>query len=184
MTNYPEYAQVKGKKYKINTDYTIALKCNEIAESDIPEEERGLAIIYLLFGDEAIQDSQNWNELLNIAVKFLTCGKEIKKDNEEADISFKQDWGYVQASFFSDYNIDLTKQPMHWWLFYDLVCGLTDKCVLNRIRFIRNFDISQIKDQKEKEKWIKQKEQVAIKKEKTSEQKRLDELFEKQMKGE
>lgn len=178
MNNYPEYAQIKDKKYKINTDYKIAIKCNEIAESDIPDEERALAIIYLLFGDEGLKDNNNWNELSEISTKFLSCGKEVKKSNEEADISFKQDWGYIQASFFSDYNIDLTKQSMHWWMFYDLMCGLTEKCVLNRIRFVRDFDISQIKDPKEKEKWIKQKEQVAIKKEKTSEQKRLDKLFE------
>lgn len=184
MNNYPEYAQVKNKKYKINTDYKIAIKCNEIAESDIPDEERGLAILYLLFGDEGLNDSENWNELLSIAIKFLSCGKEVKKSNEEADISFKQDWGYIQASFFSDYNIDLTKQNMHWWMFYDLMCGLTEKCILNRVRFVREFDISQIKDSKEKEKWIKQKEQVAIKRDKTSEEKRLDKLFEKQMKGE
>lgn len=75
---------------------------------------------------------------------------------------------------------------MHWWEFFDLLCGLSDKCILNRVRYIRNFDISKIKDVKEKEEWIKQKEQVALKKEtqKTPEQKRLDELFEKQLRGE
>ena len=75
---------------------------------------------------------------------------------------------------------------MHWWEFYNLLCGLSEKCVLNRVRFVRNFDISQIKDSKERQKWIEQKEQVALKKkerQKTSEEKRLDELFEEQLKG-
>ena len=74
---------------------------------------------------------------------------------------------------------------MHWWQFYDLLCGLTEKCILNRVRFVRDFDISQIKDSKEREKWIKQKQQVELKKEsiKTAEEIRLDELFEKQLKG-
>ena len=184
MNNYPEYAKVKDKKYKINTDFKIALKCNEIAESDIPDEERGMAIIYLLFGDEGLNDTENWNDLLSIAIKFLSCGKETKKEKEEANMSFEQDWGYIQASFFSDYNIDLSKQKMHWWQFYDLMCGLTEKCVLNRVRFVRDFDISQIKDSRERQKWIEQKEQVALKKEKTAEEKRLDKLFERQMKGE
>ena len=109
--------------------------------------------------------------------------KENNNDKEEANMSFEQDWGYIQASFFSDYNIDLSNTKMHWWQFYDLMCGLTEKCVLNRVRFVRDFDISQIKDSKEKEKWIKQKEMLALKREKTLEEKRLDELFEKQMKG-
>lgn len=123
MNNYPEFAKIKDKKYQINTDFRIALRCNEIAESDISDEERGMAIIYLLFGDEGLKDAENWNELLSIAIKFLACGKENKKENnEEANMSLNQDWGYIQASFFSDYNIDLTKQKMHWWMFYDLMC--------------------------------------------------------------
>ena len=75
---------------------------------------------------------------------------------------------------------------MHWWEFYNLLCGLSDKCVLSRVRFVRTFDISNIKDEKEKAKWIKQKEQVALKKEKikTDEEKRLDELFERQLRKE
>lgn len=186
MNSYPEYAEVRGKKYKINTDFKVALRCNEIAEdSSIQDEERALALIYLLYGDEGLKDNESWEELIKIALKFLSCGQEINKENkEEVDMSFSQDWNYIQTSFFSDYNIDLTKTQMHWWQFCNMIGGLTDKCILSRVRFVRNFDISQIKDSKEREKWIKQKEVVALKKEKTSEQKRLDELFERQLKGE
>ena len=68
---------------------------------------------------------------------------------------------------------------------FNLLCGLSEKCILNRVRFVRDFDISQIKDSKEYEKWAKQKEQLSLKKEdiKTSEERRLDELFEQQLKG-
>lgn len=187
MNNYPEFALVNEHKYKISTDFRVALKCNKVAEDiTISNEERALAIIYLLFGDEGLNNSQDWNDLIQIGLKYLRCNKEQKESKEEANMSFEQDWGYIQASFFSDYNIDLSKMQMHWWQFYDLLCGLTDKCVLNRVRFVRDFDISQIKDIKEKEKWIKQKEQVLLKKErqKTSEEKRLDELFEKQLRKE
>lgn len=187
MINYPNFAQIKNKKYKINTDYKVALKCDEISKSDVSEEERALAIIYLLFGDEGLNNSEDWNELLQIGLKYLNCGKEIKRNDseEEANMDFKQDWSYIQASFFSDYNLNLSNIEMHWWQFYDLLCGLTEKCILNRVRFVRDFDISQIKDSKEKEKWIKQKEQVALKRKeiKTSEEKRLDDLFEQQLKG-
>lgn len=186
MINYPKFAQVNGKKYKINTDYRIALECEKISKSDISEEERALVILYLLFGNEGLDNSEDWNELLQIGLKYLNCGKELKENEsrEEANMDFNQDWSYIQASFFSDYNLDLLNIKMHWWQFYDLLCGLTEKCVLNRVRFVRDFDISQIKDSKEKEKWIKQKQQVELKKEriKTSEEKRLDDLFEQQLK--
>ena len=187
MINYPQYAEVKGKRYKINTDFQTALRCNEIAESeDILDEERAMAIIYLLFRDEGLEDRKNWEELLQISLKYLSCGQKKKNNNkkEEVDMDFKQDWNYIQTSFFSDYNIDLTKSQMHWWQFCNMLGGLTDKCILNRVRFVRNFDVSQIKDSKEKEKWIKQKELVALKREKTSEEKRLDDIFERQLKGE
>lgn len=188
MTNYPQFAQIENTKYKINTDYRVALRCEEIGESNISDQERALAIIYLIFGDKGLEDVQNWEKLLKIALKYLNHGKSINESDkdEEANMDFKQDWSYIQASFFSDYNIDLSKVHMHWYQFYDLLCGLTEKCVLSRVRFVRDYDISQIKDSKEKEKWIKQKEQVALKHKetpKTAEQKRLDDLFEQQLKG-
>lgn len=189
MNSYPKFAEIKGIKYEINTDFRVALECNEIANnSEIKDEERSLAIIYLLFGEQGLNDYENWNSLLRIAIKFLSCGKEIEDeyDNEEKEenMDYKQDWGYIRTSFFSDYAIDLDKEKMHWWRFYELLCGLSEKCILSRVRFIRDFDISQIKDSAEREKWIKQKEMVALKQtknEKSSEEKRLDELFEKQL---
>ena len=190
MNNYPNYAQTKNNKYKINTDYRVAIRCDEIArDNTIQDEEKTLAILYILFGEKALDNSKDWKELVKIAIKYLACGKEINtnQNKEECDMSIKQDWGYIQASFFSDYNINLSTIQMHWWQFYDLLNGLTDDCILNRVRYIRNFDISQIKDSKERARWIKQKEQVSlkakIKVEKTLEQKRLDRLFEEQLKG-
>lgn len=188
MTNYPNFAQVKNKKYKINTDFRIALECEKVARSNVSDEERALAIIYLLYGDEGLENSQDWNDLLPIALKYLSCGKEKQEDIEESevDMDFEQDWEYIRTSFFYDYKVKLEQGTyMHWWEFYNLLCGLSEKCILNRVRYIRNFDLEQIKDSKEREKWAKQKEQLALKKEniKTAEEKRLDELFEKQMRG-
>lgn len=190
MNRYPKFAQIEDRKYKINTDYKIALSCNKIAKSNVSEEERALAIIYLLFGEKGLNNSDDWNELLKIALKYLNCNKEIKNNtssDEEVDMDYEQDWEYIRTSFFYDYKIRLNESKyMHWWEFYNLLCGLSDKCILNRIRFIRNFDVNEIKDIKEKEKWIKQKEEVALKHKriKSSEEERLDKLFEEQMKGE
>lgn len=188
MNSYPRIAEIKGKKFEINTDFRVALKCNEIITSaDVSDEEKSLAVIYLLFGDEGLNDCENWNGLIRVATKYLSCGKDTETENEyddeekEANMDYQQDWGYIRTSFFSDYAIDLDIAQMHWWRFYELLCGLSEKCIFNRVRFIRDFDISQIKDSEEQAKWIKQKEIVALKQEKNSEEKRLDELFEKQI---
>lgn len=185
---YPKIALINNKKYKINTNFKVALKCIYIAEdSTISDTERALAIIYKLFGDEGLNNSNDWENLLKVALKYLRCGQEVNNTSEEKNMDFNQDWGYIRTSFFYDYKIDLDSVDMHWWSFYEKTCGLSEKCILNRVRFVRDFDISKIKDRKEREKWIKQKKDVELKDDKkeikkTSEQERLDKLFEKQLK--
>lgn len=190
--DYPKYVKIGEKKYKINTDFRVAIECQEIALDDsIGDFERALAIIYKLFGDDGLDDSNNYEKLLELAQKYLSCGKEIdSKTNEEPDMDFIQDMPYIKASFRSDYNINLDDEEMHWWEFYDLINGLSNSemgncCVLNRIRNLRTFDTKDIKDQKELAKINEAKKQVAlkkreVKKELTYEQKRnIDNFYEK-----
>ena len=177
---YPRYVRVNNKKYKINTSYKTALKCNEIAEDEnISDIERALAIIYVLFGEEALNDVENRNLLLEKAKKYLLCGQEPSNDGNR-DMDFKQDFPYIKASFMSDYHIDLNEKDIHYWEFYELLNGLSNSdigncCILNRVRNLRNFNLSEIKDVKEREKIRKAKESVALKKKKkvyqTNEQK-------------
>lgn len=172
--NNPEYVKVGDKKYKINTDFRVAIECNQIAQDDsISDTERPLAIIYKLFGDKGIDSADDWEKLLELAIKYLSLGKEPTSANvnEEIDMDFVEDMDYIEASFMSDYRIDLAETEMHWWKFYTLLEGLSNSemgncCVLNRVRNLRTFDISQIKDHKEREKLAKAQEQVALKKNK------------------
>lgn len=190
--DYPKYVKIGDKKYKINTDFRVAIECQEIALDDsIGDFERALAIIYKLFGDEGLDDSNNYEKLLELAQKYLSCGKEIdNKTNEEPDMDFIQDMPYIKASFRSDYNINLDDEEMHWWEFYDLINGLSNSemgncCVLNRVRNLRTFDTKDIKDQKELSKINEAKKQVAlkrqtVKKNLTIEQKKnIDNFYEK-----
>ena len=171
MNNYPEYVKINDIKYKINTDFRVAIECQDIATDEkINDYERALAIIYKLFGEDGINTPQHYEKLLELAIKYLSCGKEIdNKTNEEPDMDFSQDMDYIEASFMSDYNIDLTNIEMHWWKFYNLINGLSNSemgncCVLNRVRNLRTYDTKDIKDPKELEKIKKAKEQVALKK--------------------
>ena len=66
--NYPEYVKIDNKKYKINTDFRVAIECNEIAtDENISDFERALAIIYKLFGNDGINDTDNYIGYLNIS---------------------------------------------------------------------------------------------------------------------
>lgn len=171
--NNPEYVKIGEKKYKINTDFRVALECNKIAEDkNINPYEKPLAIIYLLFGDDGLDDTKNWDKLMEFGQKYLLLGKEKVEDSkEEPDMDFEQDMDYIEASFMSDYQIELANKKMHWWTFFNLISGLSNSelgncCVLNRIRNLRNYDVSQIKDSKERNKVIEAKKRVALKKKK------------------
>lgn len=172
--NNPEYAKVGDKKYKINTDFRIAIECNNIAQDEtINDTERALAFIYKLYGDEGLNNPQDWNKLLELGVKYLLFGKDnnVTDNSDEIDMDFNEDMDYIEASFMSDYRIDLANEKMHWWKFYTLLEGLSNSemgncCVLNRIRNLRTFDLSQIKDRKECEKLAKAKEMISLKKNK------------------
>ena len=169
--NNPEYVKVGDKKYKINTDFRVAIECNNIAQDDsIGNTERPLAIIYKLFGDEGLENPQDWEKLLELGIKYLSLGKDTSgvDNNTEIDMDFNEDMDSIEASFMSDYNIDLANTEMHWYKFYNLINGLSNSelgncCVLNRVRNLRTFDLSQIKDSKERERLAKAKEMVALK---------------------
>lgn len=173
MNNYPEYAKIGDKKYKINTDFRVAIDCQEIAtDESISDYERALAIIYKLFGDDGINDFNNYEKLLEIAIKYLSCGKELdNKSKEEPDMDFDQDKGYIESSFKYDYKYNpYSLNYLHWYEFYNDLNNLSNSemgncCVLNRVRNLRNYDIKEIKDPKERKKVEEAKKQVALKKE-------------------
>lgn len=178
--NNPEYAKVNNKLYKINTDFKVALRCNEVYNSNVSENEKVLAIIYLLYGDEGLNNKEDWEQLLNKGIKYLLCGKEKAVDDKEPSMDFKQDEGYIKASFFTDYGIaNIYNTNMHWWDFCDYLNGLTENCVLNRVRYVREFDTSKLKG-KELQEWKERKKEVALKKEKrkaTKEQRKASDEF-------
>lgn len=168
----PKYVEIDGKKYKINTDFRVAIECNNIYEDiTIGNYEKALAIIYLLYGDKGLDDIENHAKLLELGQRFLACDKEIEITKKEPDIDFNQDMEYIEASFMSDFHIDLENQEMHWWKFMKLMNGLSNSelgncCILNNIRNLRNFDPKTIKDDKQRQKIIEAQQTVALKKNK------------------
>lgn len=162
--------QIEDTVYEARTDFRTAIRCNEIAtDKTIGDFERVLGIICTMFGPDAIDNPNHYEKLLNWAKNYLSCGKEIEDTHEDPDMDYIEDMPYIEASFMSDYNIDLENIEMDWHKFNNLMNGLSNSdmgncCVLNRIRNLRNYDVSQIKDPKERQKIAKAKESVALKK--------------------
>lgn len=177
--NNPEYVVVGNHKTKINTDFRVALKCQSIAtDTSINEIEKTLAIIYLLFGEEGFEDIEAYGEK---AIKFLSCGREfVEMDEEEPYFDYEQDWGYIKASFMSDYGIDLDNAKMHLWTFYDLLNGLTKESKLSQVMSIR-LEPLEGKKGKEREALIKAKKSVELKHRKTSHELELDKRWDEML---
>ena len=162
--------QIEDTIYEANTDFRIAIRCSEIAQDDtIGDFERVLGIICTMFGEKALDNPNHYEKLLKWALNYLSCGQEVIDNKEQPDMDYVEDMEYIEASFMSDYHIDLENEDMDWHKFNKLMNGLSNSelgncCVLNRIRNLRNFEVSTIKDSKERQKITKAKEQVALKK--------------------
>lgn len=177
IDDYPEYVKVNGKTYKINSDFRVAIECNTIAQDEkIGDFERALAIIYLLFGDEGLNDVDNHQKLMQVAKKYLSCEEAgNREEHEDPDMDYVQDKKYIKSSFKYDYQYDpYSLEYLHWYEFYNDLNNLSNSefgtcCILNRIRSIRNCDETQIKDEKERKRVKKMKEYYALKKNKKEE---------------
>lgn len=159
---YPELAEIDGKTYEINTDFRVGLQCfMAINDDEIDDFSRTLAVVGLLFKDyETIQD---YDKALEVAKKYLTCEKKYQKENIKIDMDFIYDEAYIKASFLSDYRIDLNKiEYMHWYQFCELIAGLTDGSILNKVRDLRNIDLNEYKDRKQRAKIAEAKANVAL----------------------
>lgn len=160
--NNPEYIKIGNKKYKINTDYRVILKINEIScDNTIRDYEKMMAIMYLFYGEESF-DSPDFEKMVYAMHEFIKGRPSSMKTNEienkEIDMDYQQDMGLIIASMKSEYNIDITKEKIHWWTFFDYLNGLSTDCILNRVREIRSKDLSKIKDNEERKTYIKLKE--------------------------
>lgn len=159
----PHYAEINGVKFKIDTDFKTAVECDRVLrDPNIGSHEKTLAIIYLIFGDAGLERSDIYQELLDKALIYLTCGKGFKENKDEPDMDLIQDMDYIEASFMLDYKIDLENSDMHYWKFNKLLCGLSEDTILNRVRYTRNIDISEIKDPKYKKKVLEQQKAVKL----------------------
>ena len=166
--------QIDDTIYTANVDFRNVIKCNAIATDDkIGDMERSLGLICTLFGNDGLDKCEehptHYEKLQKWALNYFSCGKEVQPSNEQPDMDYEEDMEYIEASFMSDYGIDLENTEMDWQKFNKLMNGLSNSelgncCVLNRVRNLRNFDVSSIKDNKERQKIAEAKEQVALKK--------------------
>lgn len=161
---YPTKMEANGHIYPINTNYKYALAClKAINDYTITDIERYYAIITILLGPDVEEEDES--VLLPKIEKYLRCGKEENTPEEEIDMDYFQDEVAIKTSIRQVYNgLNIDKEDIHWYEYNELISGLTEESQLNRIRDIRNYDLSEEKDERRKRKIKEAKERVALKK--------------------
>ena len=175
MITYPEYIELGGKKYKIDTDYKVALRCiDSIEDRNVSDWERSIGLVVMLFGRDCPVNDKS----LDLARRYLQCGVENKVHTQrERDMDLNADSKYIVASFQKEYGMDITQEGMHWWKFYFLLEGLGEDSILSKVRQIRNEELSDYKDKKIRKKLIEAKKSVALPKKYTSEEEEARKVF-------
>ena len=169
MSN-PEYVKVDDKLYKINTDFRVAIECNNIAlDENIGDYERALAIIYKLFGEDGL-NCENQNRLIELAVQYLSLGRQRNgfknEPRDKYELDFNKCIGLIKSSFKFDYKYDPYElEYLHWYDFYNDLENLSTSefgncCIFNRVNSILQQDAKQIKDSKDRKKLIDLKEEL------------------------
>ena len=177
---YPTKMEANGHIYPINTDYRVALACfKAINDTEITNLERFYAIETLLLGENVLSEDEL---ILKQKIElYLRCGKEKNINEEERDFDYLQDEAEVRTSIRQCYNnLDINKLDyLHWYEYNELISGLTNESLINKIRELRSFDLSEVSDEKRKQKIIEAQKKVALKEIhiKTKEEEEIDEFW-------
>lgn len=173
LKSNPKKVIIENIEYPINTDFRIAIECNSISQIDnISDFEKALAIIYKLFGEKGLKARNHWNDLIELGQKYLLCGKNVDEINQKEltiDMDIVEDEGYIKSSFRQDYGYNPYElEYLHWYDFVNDLANLSNSefgncCILSRIRNLRTYDTSKIKDNKERAKIEEAKNSVALK---------------------
>lgn len=184
---YPTQMEANGHIYNINTDYRIALACfKALNDTEITNLERFYAVETLLLGEDVFeQDEPILKQKIEL---YLRCGKENNTSEEERDFDYLQDEVEIRTSIRQCYNnLDISKLDyLHWYEYNELISGLTSESLINKIRDLRTFDVSEISNERKKQKIIEAQQKIAIKENhvKTEEEKEIDEFWDKIIGGE
>jgi len=151
-----KYVLIEGNKYPINTDFRVAIKCDEILnDPNVDDLDRGILITGLLFGSE----SPYCNEALEKAKKFLENG--ASEDGKKI-LDFNQHWDYYYGAFRAQYGIDLNKDDIHYHDFVSL-CKTLKNQAINDVIEVLTYDMSEVKDPKQRRKILDAQNKLKVK---------------------
>lgn len=165
---YPNQAEVNGKRYEIRTNFRISILFELMMQDNSLTErskvQKSLELYYPVIPDDL-------NAAVDTLLWFYRCGKEetilqkrmAARRGKKQLYSFEHDSGLIYAAFLQVYKIDLQNiDYMHWWRFRFLFNSLPKDCEFVRAMEYRGVDINDRMSDDQKEFYRKMKRLYAL----------------------
>lgn len=173
MDILPEYVNIDGEEYFIDTNFRNGIIFEKIAFSDIPIQDKVSQLLPVFYTE---QIPQNITAAMETIIGFYSCGVDAKKKTapqrrKNGNVVLKpkmiydyfHDAPYIYAAFLGNYGIDLNDiEYLHWWKFHALFRGLPSSAKIVEIMGYRGTDLGRIKSKSEQERIARMKEIYAL----------------------
>lgn len=157
----PESVVLDGKSYRINADFRTALKIIIFSEKN-----SGVKLLMYALKEFYV----NLPEDIQLAIDGMNMfykGNKMQKGKGTQMFSFEKDAELIFSSFLSQYGINLAQDNIHWYVFLALLKGLCGENAFSKVLAIRNLDISDIEDEKQKAYYTELKQKYSLSEELT-----------------
>ncbi len=141
--NLPEFAEIEGRKYALNTDFSVWLTAGEILSSSMPPQRAIPKLINLCFKDKP----QSLSGAARAIGDFYKGAFPPYRGEGKGGASFsaKHDRCAIFSGFMKCYGIDLICESLHWYKFLPLLLELSD-CLFSKIMLCRASDNPKLRD--------------------------------------
>ena len=150
----PAHVEIGGLLFPINTDFRVGIEFEIITQKNNQDIAKWFEL-YFEPGNYPLHDIEG---AVNALMWFYRCGnqptKEEKPTHNKIPYSFAVDSEVIFADFWQYYNIDLSQEGLHWWVFRALLFGLPDESSFKQRVYYRTCDTKGL-SKKEKERIMK-----------------------------
>lgn len=156
----PVTVSVGGREYPINTDFRAGVEFEMMIEQGVANV---FALVAPFFPDGSPHDIEGAFQSVEW---FYCCGampeKSEKPVKEKQAYSFGVDASAIFSDFWRYYNIDLSREYLHWWVFRSLLMGLPDESRFKQRAYYRTCDLKGM-TKKERDRIMRIRSEIEIK---------------------
>ena len=144
--SWDDEVEINGKTFNLDMRFhNVLYSLSMLSDKNLKEYEKPFKFLMNIFKDFTIDDFQLITEqdlfiVIEHILNYLIEDREQQTDDKKV-FDLVQDWKYIDASFLSEYGIDLYKDKIHWFLFINRLNCLSKNNKLKEVIEIRTMDI-------------------------------------------